>query len=1727
MRSAARSGYEDHSAPGNQPPRLGGERDRGQAQAEPDEGPEGQGERRENDENGNDKDGEAGEPMHADIPPQNSQREAMREEDEDGDPYPLEEEDLDENEPNGEKTKRCKKNTRASIKIATLNMRGHGEMGDLDNESPNNKWWYISKLVKEKRIGILAVQETHLNEELLNRLNETFSGNLAIHVSRNPGDVNARGVAIVLNKAITNTEGIKTYDIVPGRALLVEIPWHGNETLRILNVYAPNVPGESRDFWKEIERVWERDKLNKPDIMLGDMNFVEDAIDRMPSHADSAETSNAFRSLKNKLNLQDMWRQINPNERRFTYYQKATQAQLRIDRIYLSEKTSKNSNDWTTETPGDIETDHRMVAVKLTHPNMPYIGPGRWSIPLHFLKDKRMMKKVKTEVEKLAEDIEGCMHRRNQIVNPQTLFKLFKDKTVKMFRDYSKIAIPKITQEILTQEVKMSEINNNLALSEDDRKMSTAAIIEKIASLESKRFKQSRISAAARDKLEGEVITKYWVGINTGKTPRDTMKELRSENTNGDAPEKRETRSDKMAELARDYHESLQLDGDDEIGPGRAGHIEEALSEATARLTTREKAELARRIPTALVREAVKTAPSGKAAGPEGIPSELWKELDRDYDKTKNKETPDPDIAAVLTKVYRDIETHGVHPDTDFALGWMCPIFKKKDRRYIANYRPITVLNSDYKIFTKAYSLNLVEVAPSIIHEDQAGFMPNRSIFDQIKLAKLMIDMCEAEEIEGAIVALDQEKAYDKIAHDYLWRTMEHFNIPQHFINTVRYLYTGAETVVMVNGVQSSRFRVTRGVRQGDPLSCLLFNIAIEPLACLIRNSDLKGLDIPEHKGKTIVSLFADDTTVYLSNTDSFETLQAILRRWCKASRARFNVGKTEIIPVGNPTFRQKAVKERRLNPTQDAILLDIHIAAEKEPVRLLGAWIGNDVPENTQWPAVLEKIEVKLAQWEKGRPTMEGRRHIVNMYIAGMTQFLTKVQQMPLEYEKELEKRIRTFMWKTSATPAVSMATLQGPISQGGKKVLDIKARNEAIQLTWARTWAPDEKRPKWTYIADRMARRNIPQLRPKVEQKDAVNPIVQTWHPKVRTHTDIPKDLKEMFSKMNKYNVAFECLKLARTVQKDLPIWHHFGASEGMRLLHNKQAAECLRNTHGVKTVGDLYDLLRETPQDHLDEPECECGMCTHFNLLECGDSQQCLRMAKDLLQTIRTKWNPGSPEQDDGLDLSAEQQKTNNAALINKEPVRFDPSITVMEEGGAYRVFTDPNKRIGYTAYRQKNPKNEAAITQVTVRGAVVDTDETTVTAGGHALFKGKHERQISIQVPTGEATPQRGEAAALYEAVKRAPLEEELHINCESGPTIAALTTKLTEFENGNWQGVANSDYLKAIVGHLRRRGTVTYLKQNSKLDEPRPATEAKKAAEAAARNAPKGETPAPPPRFQLTGAKLKTASQSTLYAGIKETKAQRKPRTDTVAGLDRARWAAEPFRKRLPTDSQVWQSIRSKDFSRKAREFLWKSIHGGYKIGKYWERIGGEWERLANCPTCDETESMEHILAECLAPEREIIQKTTEELWRRKQKDIPWPGWTYGAALGCGLTTFRDKKGRKMPELDRFYRILRSESDYLIWVIRCKRRIEDGDDVEKQITELEAHNRLVAALNKRLHVDIALTNIYKFENKALPQDIVLATWKGALLEENTLPKDWLKVDGVLVGIRSRRPPGRNR
>jgi len=115
-----------------------------------------------------------------------------------------------------------------------------------------------------------------------------------------------------------------------------------------------------------------------------------------------------------------------------------------------------------------------------------------------------------------------------------------------------------------------------------------------------------------------------------------------------------------------------------------------------------------------------------------------------------------------------------------------------------------------------------------------------------------------------------------------------------------------------VNRTLPEAIRIKRGVRQEYPMSCLLYNITIEPLAEMIRKSTLKGFKIQGIQEKTLVSLFADDTLVYMNKKDKRQTLERIISTFCKASIVKFNKEKTEILPIGSKKYREQIIEKRQ-----------------------------------------------------------------------------------------------------------------------------------------------------------------------------------------------------------------------------------------------------------------------------------------------------------------------------------------------------------------------------------------------------------------------------------------------------------------------------------------------------------------------------------------------------------------------------------------------------------------------------------------------------------------------------------------------------------------------------------------------------------------------------------------------------------------------------------------------
>jgi hypothetical protein len=272
----------------------------------------------------------------------------------------------------------------------------------------------------------------------------------------------------------------------------------------------------------------------------------------------------------------------------------------------------------------------------------------------------------------------------------------------------------------------------------------------------------------------------------------------------------------------------------------------------------------------------------------------------------------------------------------------------------------------------------------------------------------------------------------------------------------------------------------------------------------------------------------------------------------------------------------------------------------------------------------------------------------------------------------------------------------------------------------------------------------------------------------------------------------------------------------------------------------------------------------------------------------------------------------------------------------------------------------------------------------------------------------------------------------------------------------------------------------------------------------------------PPDKVPTGASLASLEQRDLYRMISETK-QSPARPKTEKNIELIKRDTQVRFGRHPTSEAIWKASRHKDLTRKTRDFLWKSTQHAYKIGEFWFPIEGLQER-GICPICNEPENMEHILVKCKSNARTLTWKLANDLWLNRH-NTPLPS-DLGGILGCGLANYtRNNKPDKGK--NRLYRIIVSETAFIVWKLRNERRIRDKDSTT-DTPESEIRNRWLNAINKRLTIDRCLTDGKRFGKRALDWKVVKSTWTRCLKDEESLPTDWYKRRGVLVGISQPAP-----
>ena len=287
------------------------------------------------------------------------------------------------------------------------------------------------------------------------------------------------------------------------------------------------------------------------------------------------------------------------------------------------------------------------------------------------------------------------------------------------------------------------------------------------------------------------------------------------------------------------------------------------------------------------VRRTVLKLKNKKAPGTDNLPGELFK---------CGGETVIVSLHELMVQVWR-AETI---PD-EWMLGIICPLFKKGDKLDCGNYRGITLLNTAYKIFAEILFQRLLPYAEGNIGEYQCGFRNGRSTTDQLFGIRQILEKCREFNIETHHLFIDFKAAYDKIIRKELWKIMAEFGFPEKLISLTMLTLTNVKSQVRIRNLLSDFFDIMDGLRQGDPLSTLLLNVALEKA---VRSCTVDTSNTIYRKSSQLLG-FADDIDLAGRSVD------VVKDEFTKLSRAAAHIGlevsesKTKYMATSSSNSRQ------------------------------------------------------------------------------------------------------------------------------------------------------------------------------------------------------------------------------------------------------------------------------------------------------------------------------------------------------------------------------------------------------------------------------------------------------------------------------------------------------------------------------------------------------------------------------------------------------------------------------------------------------------------------------------------------------------------------------------------------------------------------------------------------------------------------------------------------------
>lgn len=354
-----------------------------------------------------------------------------------------------------------------------------------------------------------------------------------------------------------------------------------------------------------------------------------------------------------------------------------------------------------------------------------------------------------------------------------------------------------------------------------------------------------------------------------------------------------------------------------------------------------------------------------------------------------------------------------------------------KDPHECASYRPISLLNIDVKIFAKILANRLKPILHKLIGPEQAGFMPGREAKDNVIKSLLLINKIKTSDTEGLLLSTDAEKAFDRVAWDYMLATCKHVGLGTKMLAWISALYQKPSARLKINDTLSERVHIANGTRQGCPLSPLLFILSLEPFIRQTNlNPSVKGWLVGDREFK--IAAYADDLLFFVSGPHiTLPNLMKEFGLYGYVSNLKINYSKSEALNISLNTH------------SLSSAMANSPFKWDPKKLKYLGVNLTPQISSlyDQNFPSLLKSIDRDLHNWHSGTFSWFGRAAIIKMTV--LPKLLYVIRTLPIKLPPSLFKTLRTlfvrFIW-AHKKPRIKLEALMKAKEMGGLGVPNLR---------------------------------------------------------------------------------------------------------------------------------------------------------------------------------------------------------------------------------------------------------------------------------------------------------------------------------------------------------------------------------------------------------------------------------------------------------------------------------------------------------------------------------------------------------------------------------------------------------------------------------------------------------------------------------------------------------------